>query len=341
MAFRTLGIEHATPPGGHSDLYLRVTYDRLDTMHLGFQIVPDESLAAFIAGDYFVYGLLYGAMLILAAYALIVWRRARDRRFGLYAAYILCTALTWMTVNGHLHQFALPNWPELVNQGMHVVFLALALTALLFSRSFLQTAVILPRTDRLLVAAIALLATGVVLRLVGFWTFPLLLAHGAIASLVLLSLLGVAAWRRGITYARWFVAAWGVYGGMLLLNALHVSGAVSWLHAGQIYPIAQLFNLLEIVMLAIAQADRIRLLQRDQQAAEERYRELLESQNERLEYLVGERTHELSEAWAQARQDSESDEATGLGNRRYLLRAAEGALAEPSSDRYQALVYFD
>lgn len=69
-------------------------------------------------------------------------------------------------------------------------------------------------------------------------------------------------------------------------------------------------------MLAMAQSDRLQLLQRDQQLTEQRYRELLESHNDVLERMVGERTHELTTAWARARQESETDEATGLSNRR-------------------------
>lgn len=340
VSHRALGFAHATPPGGYSDVYLRAMYDRLDTMHLGFRLVPAESFAASLARDYFGYGVLYGALFVLAAYALIIWRRARDPRFGYYAAYVLCTACTWMAVNGHLHQFVLPNAPELVNQGMHVIFLAKVITALLFSRCFLQTAQALPRTDRVLVAAVAVLAAGIGLRLLGLWTVPFVLAHLAIASLFLLAFVGIAAWRRGATYARWFVAAWLLYGGMLLLNALHVSGAVSWLHTDQIYPLAQTLNLIEIIMLAIAQSDRMRLLQGEQQAAEQRYRALLESHNEMLERRVGERTHELAAAWAQAREESETDEVTGLGNRRLFLRAGAEALIEPR-EGHQALVYFD
>ncbi len=338
---RALGFEHATPAGGYSDVYLRVAHDRLDTMHLGFRVVPEAAFPGDIAQGYFIYGILYGAMLVLAVYALIVWRRGRDPRFGYYAAYILATAATWMSVNGHLHQFVLPQYPELVNQGMHAVFLATVVTALLFSRSFLQTAEILPRTDRVLVATVIVLTGGIVLRLFGLWTLPLLLGHAAIGLTVLLALVGVAAWRRGITYARWFVAAWVMYGGMLLLNSLHVTGVVSWLHAGQLYPMAQTLNLLEIVMLAIAQADRYLVLQRERREAEQRYRTLLESHNEDLERRVGERTHELAAAWAQARAESETDEETGLGNRRFLLRAAERTLAYAGARSYQALVYFD
>lgn len=338
---RALGFEHATPASGYSDVYLRVAHDRVDTMHLGFRVIPEAAFPGYVARDYFTYGVLYGAMLVLALYALIVWQRARDSRFGYYAAYILGTACAWMAVNGHLHQFLLPGYPELVNQGMHVVFLATVMLALLFSRSFLQTAKILPRTDRILVAAVTVLAGGIALRLLGLWTVPLLLSHAALGLLVLLPLVGMAAWRRGITYARWFVAAWLVYGGMLLLNALHVAGVVSWLHTGLLYPLAQTLNLLEIMMLAIAQADRYRVLQREQAEAEQRYRELLESHNEVLERQVGERTHELAAAWAQARAESETDEETGLGNRRFLLRAAEPALAQASGNAYQALVYFD
>lgn len=338
---RALGFEHQTPAGGYSDVYLRVAHDRLDTMHLGFRVIPEAAFPGEVAQSYFIYGLLYGAMLVLAIYALIVWRRGRDPRFGYYAAYILATAATWMSVNGHLHQFLLPQYPELVNQGMHIVFLATVVTALLFSRSFLQTAEILPRTDRLMVAAVIGLTAGIALRLLGLWTLPLLLSHAAIGLTVLLALVGVAAWRRGITYARWFVAAWVMYGGMLLLNALHVTGIVSWLHTDQLYPIAQTLNLLEIVMLAIAQADRYLVLQGERREAEQRYRKLLESHNQDLERRVGERTHELAAAWAQARADSETDEETGLGNRRFLLRAAERTLTYTSAHSYQALVYFD
>lgn len=341
LSHRALGFEHATPAGGYSDVYLRVAFDRLDTMHLGFRVVPEAAFPGEIAQSYFIYGLLYGAMLVLAIYALIVWRRGREPRFGYYAAYILATAATWMAVNGHLHQFLLPQYPELVNQGMHVIFLAMVMLALLFGRSFLQTAEVLPRTDRVLKGAVIVLGGGVVLRLLGLWTLPLLLSHAAIGLTVLLALVGVAAWRRGITYARWFVAAWVMYGGMLLLNALHVTGVVSWLHTGQLYPIAQTLNLLEIVMLAIAQADRYRVLQGERREAEQRYRTLLESHNEDLERRVGERTHELAAAWAQARAESETDEETGLGNRRFLLRAAERTLAYAGARSYQALVYFD
>ncbi len=341
LDYRALGFNHATPASGYTDLYLRVTHDRLDTMHLGFRIVPEAAFPGYVARDYFIYGTLYGALGVLALYALIVWQRARDPRFGYYAAYILGTACAWMAVNGHLHQFLLPGYPELVNQGMHAVFLATVILALLFSRSFLRTAETLPRTDRVLVAAVIVLAGGIALRLLGLWTLPLLLSHAALALLVLLALVGMAAWRRGISYARWFVAAWLIYGGMLLVNALHVTGVISWLHAGLLYPVAQSLNLLEIVMLAIAQAERYRVLQDEQAAAEQRYRELLESHNEDLERRVGERTHELAAAWAQARAESETDEETGLGNRRFLLRAAESALAQAAGRAYQALVYFD
>lgn len=248
-------------------------------------------------------GLFLGLVLALAAYNTILLFRLRDASYLWYVGFILGLAGYFVFQKGLTHEF----WPGLgiaLNEAL--MFTALSLgcaSAMWFCRRFLMTEQRDPAMDRLLpIAALCSLALAPLA-----WGLPghaTLLYASAIGLLAMASYLFATA--RAIRDhdfppARWLLLAWLVMVVGALLFTLAGLGLVP--HHFVTYYGFQIGVSLQAVLLSLALADRIGLLQAEREA-------LLNEQ-------------------AQLRLTAYTDGLTGLYNRRYLdeflARAVEDA----------------
>lgn len=260
--YRTLAFEHTTPAGAYTDLYLRLRYEKPDSMSLNLQLTRADLFYNASRQEYLVYGGFYGMMLSLLLIATVFALLLRQRVFLVYGLFLTASVVMWAMLNGLGFQYL---WPRAVywhNEGFHIIYLLVSITALHFSRLFLKTASFFPGIDRLMQGLQWLFAAGIVLRLAGPYEPVLYLSYTSLLLLVLLSLLGYAAYRRGLRYARWYAMAWVFYGLGLLVSVL--SAGSSLLHWGMApLAFAQAGSVLEAVFLLVALGERLQGWDRD------------------------------------------------------------------------------
>lgn len=264
LDYRTLAFTHTTEAHSSTNLYLKLYFDKADSVTLNFILSEAGVFADQKDREYFLYGLFYGAMLILIAISFLGAVLLKQWGYLLYTAFLICSSLMWALLNGFAYQFL---WPTSVfwhNEGFHILFLLVAASAFVFSRHFLMTRLQFPRLDKLLTWLPLVLLGAIGLRFAGFYESILYVAMLSIISLISLSLLGLMAYRSGLGYARWYALAWVVYGCVLVLSVISATTTLlPWGMDSLVY--AQLGTVIEAIMLLIALGDKLRRWEMDHQ----------------------------------------------------------------------------
>lgn len=226
LDYRTLAFPHTTPAGGHTDLFVRLGFDRADSLTLNLRLTRADLFHDASRGENLVYGAYYGIMGAFLLIAIVFSLILRESVYLHYAAFLAASILMWALLNGFAYQYLWPTSVYWHNEGFHIVYLLMAMAAVQFSRGFLKTRHYFPRIDRVMRAAQWLMGGGILLRLLGAYLPVLVLSFTALALLVLLSPLGLMAYRRGMRYARWYSAAWLFYGFGLGLSVLSAGSSL-------------------------------------------------------------------------------------------------------------------
>ncbi|WP_243830766.1 sensor domain-containing diguanylate cyclase [Thiohalophilus thiocyanatoxydans] len=285
--YRTLAFEHTTRQNSYTDLYLRLRYEKPDAMSLNVYLSRADIFYNKSRKEYFLFGTYYGVMGSLLIIALVFASIMRQVVYLYYAVFLASSILMWALLNGFAFQYLWPGSVYWQNEGFHIIFLATAITALQFSRHFLQTARCCPRINKIIYLAQWIMIGGILLRFAGLYTPVLYLSFVSLALLALLPLLGYFAYQYGMRYARWYSIAWLFYGISLVFSVLSAgSNLLSWGMTPLIF--TQIGGVLESVFLLIALGERLVGWDRD-------------------------RLHALEIA--------NKDPLTGLGNRRALEEA--------------------
>lgn len=267
LDFRKLAFRHTTPAQGHTDIYLKLYFDKPDAVSLGLHLWDETAFNESSRRDYMVLGGYYGVLLILIAVALVFAFGQRQASALVYAGFLVCTAFMWLLFNGLGFQYLWPESVYLHNEGFHIGFLLFVLLGLHFSRLFLRTRHFFPATDKLITGLQVLAVVAIGLRFSGFYEPVLHFSYALLAVLaILLPVTGWRAWRQGINSARWYTLAWVVYSLSLLLNLI---SAYTTLLPWGMQPLAylQIGSLVEVLLLMVAMAGRMLNLERDRREA--------------------------------------------------------------------------
>ncbi|MFA7892740.1 sensor histidine kinase [Pseudomonas putida] len=212
----------------------------------------------------YVLGMIYGVLLVMLVYNLFLYLSVRDVSYLYYILYIASFGLYQVSVNGAGIAYLWPDSPWWANACTPLFVGAAALFGSQFARHFLQLRHESRGFDRLLQA---LMLGGAVVMVLSV-SVPYGIAMRLATTLALVFSLGVFcagldAWRRGLRVARWFIIAWTAFlvGG--LVNTLMVLGYLPNMFL-TMYA-SQLGAALEVALLSLALADRIKTL-RDEQA---------------------------------------------------------------------------
>lgn len=279
-----------------------------------------------------IQGLYYGGLLIIALYNLLVYSVLRERYYLYYVGWVLSMFWFMTSLNGWAFQFL---WPEATawnDASINASLSMVVLFGLLFASAFLGITKWSNgfRYAHYSYVAICLLtlAGGLVLP---YATMARLNIGWAILGCIWGLAAGMLAMRRQVASAQIYVIAWVfmLVGGLIMaLNKIHV------LPRNLLTDYAiQLGSMLEVLLLSFALATRIN---RERQLRLEAQNSALDVQrkaNEELEQRVQERTQALEEANTKLRELSDTDQLTGLKNRRFLNLYLEKEFAR--AQRYQ------
>lgn len=251
-----------------------------------------------------VEGAYFGILLALIFYNAVLWVRLRFPDTGRYLLYLTSFTAYMLLVRGGPAElgFALGS-PDMETWSMVLLAMSGAFLAS-FARAFLELSTIAPRADyaaRIVRNIMATLAGGSLLL---SWTghadvLVYVLLASAITHLVLF-FVAIAAWRSGARQARYFILAFG-----LLLAGLAPTLPI-WVVALPLDVLARtvmIGSALEMLLLAVATADRFALIQKEKLNVQNALLEetaqreaIQEAYSDELEVEVRERTTELASA---------------------------------------------
>jgi len=291
------------PAGAERTFYLRFE----DRFAVWARVVWWPRVEDFLAAqvrDVLAEGLCYGGVLALLLYNAMLWLRLRHVDTGYYVLY----ATAMLAANTVSNNVPALLGVTIASPGKEMITIAsLTLSAVFliqFARAFLESAARTPRADRLArgLRSVFIVMTAVTLLIPWMrnvdWVYfvvPLAaLTHG------LVLFMAVTAWRGGARHARFFIVSFGVmFAGGLPSVAIWMQQLVTKQAAMGVV----VGSTLEILLLALAVADRFARMQRERAEAQERLveeteqrRAIQEAYADELEVEVRERTHELEAA---------------------------------------------
>jgi len=297
-------------------IYLRVSTRSVLTVPL-YLWQPRVFVASGVR-EQLAYGMFYGLVAALFCYNLLLLASLRDRTHLWYVLYIGMFGLGLFTLDGFAFEYF---WPENVwwaNRALGAILCGTLAFAALFARNFLALRGNLPRVDQLVIAVALAGALGTLIAVVGepahySWLMRVL-SIGATAAGVTILVVAARQLARGYRAARFFLLAWAALVVFVALAALR-NFALIPTHFLTLYGL-HIGLALDVVLLSLALADRIRVHEREsalaQRHALSNQRALLETTqaNEReLEVHIRERTRELNRANERLREEAREREA--------------------------------
>ncbi len=264
-----------------------------------------------------VQGLYYGGILTIAIYNLLIFFVLKDRNYLYYVIFMLCTMMTLAAQSGLAFRFL---WPDAtIWNDLAIVFFTAATAgfAAIFTVRFLRLEILSRPLQRLLQAAagfsVALMASCFVAP---YHYIAVIILLDVVLVVVLAVVAGLHALIRKVPSARYYMLAWSI----LLVGAMVVVlSRLGFLPVNLFTEYStQLGSLLESILLSLALADRINTERRLRFQAQADLLSASQRANTELEQRVQERTAELELLNQRLQQLSETDQLTGLANRRFL-----------------------
>jgi two-component system, sensor histidine kinase LadS len=228
---------------------------------LSLAVYGTHALIGALSGEQLAYGAYYGGFIVLVLYNFFIFLIVRDRAFIFYLLYAASYGLYFAIHNGLAFEFLWPSSPAWGNQALLVMLSFTLIFGMQFTRAFLDTAGFARRLDKVAVVTQALAAVGLLASF--FMPYSRLILPIAILTVVVTALimtLGTLGLIRGYRPARYFMIAWGMLLVGVLAYMLKVFGVLP--HNMLTQNGFQLGSLVEMVLLSLALASRVRELQR-------------------------------------------------------------------------------
>lgn len=193
-------------PGEEKIVYLRVESE--PALQLPLAVLSQDLLVHEITAGLTIYGLIFGMLLIMIGYHLILFLYLRDVSYLYFVLFLLGSLIGMLWVSDVGHRYIWPDSGRFNTIGGQFSFMLTMVGTLLFTRSFLVTKKYAPRFDK---AIIGLALAFLVLMVIQFLNARFTARIGIVLlllSYVLVFAVGFLVWWRGYRPARYFVLAW-------------------------------------------------------------------------------------------------------------------------------------
>lgn len=292
------------PPGATRSYWLRI--HSTGPVILPIKVVNRETYVQNQFSSHLYYGIYFGWLAVMIFYNLFIFGFLRDLNYFYYVLTIVCTLGIFATVSGYSYMYIFPDYPWINTYFTRIFMGFVVITTAIFARNFLNTKKYARWGDWVLLGLIAMAVVAQILVVTGIR----ISATNTVVSIhtVMLIATGVACWRNGNSYARFFVLAWTLYliGGLLItLRNAGVLPINFWTTHG-----AEIGSALEVIILSLALSDRYRTIRKEKEALTKETLRMQKEYSEELEDKVQERTSQLSEANEELNQVNEELSAT-------------------------------
>ena len=139
--YRLTNFDLNLPPG-RSTLVVRV--QTRDPFFVNIRLMSHDNFAKFATGEALYYGLVYGGLLSLLLFNLMLYLSSRQKTYLAYCGLLATFLAMHLTYSGHVFRWLLPESPE-VNNWAHSIFIYFyCFAGLVFALIFLDLKVKLP-----------------------------------------------------------------------------------------------------------------------------------------------------------------------------------------------------
>jgi len=305
-------------------VYVRVR--STGSVTLPIDLLSQRRLLQQITTDYGILALYFGALLMLMVYNLHHYVRLKDINALYYVLFIGSFLGFQLALNGISFQYLWPNNVWWANVNLPFFISASYLTAILFTRSILNTAVNAPLIHRILGWLRYLAAAGMLLALISPYRWAVEFAVGIIFTLIFFIAAGIQSMLKGYRPARYYAAAWTVSLGAMIIYAMKTYGLLpttfwtTW--------ITQIGSTWDAIILAFAISDRFYLLQEEKRRVQAQAAAELTDSNRQLNQLNEELESRVSAGLRELRLSNESLRAEAEVRRQAELTAEAASRAK-------------
>ena len=256
-----------------------------DSVQVPLEIWPEQEYMSEYAQSIGIQMAFFGAMLVMIIYNIFIFISTRDKTYLFYIAFISLMLLFQLGLQGFSHQWLWPNNPWWSNISIPLFGLLSLNCGLLFVRKLLQTRSTLPSFDVVLRAVSYCMLITIPVILFGDYDFAIdvsLVVTSVFFNLTLIAIILLV--MKGNRTAKIVLVAWSVF---LISGSLSMLGVQGWLPleiAGT--HVLQIGSMVEVVLLSLALADRIKILRKEKLAMEVMSTEILQLSNEQLEKSI-------------------------------------------------------
>lgn len=232
--------------------------------------------------DRSIQGIYFGIMLVMVLYNFFIYMSIKDRNYLYYTIYISFFAIFQAGLQGISFEYFWPNNPWWANTNIPFFGVLSLFFAAIFARGTLNTRVLLPGFDKVLVTISTILFCT--LPIILFADYDIAIYTSLVSTFIFFNLVlcaGVLAALKGNRTAKFFVLAWSIF---------LISGVICMLGMIGIIPLEygkqsalQIGSALEVILLSIALADRINLIEKEKVEIETKSKEVLLESNKQLE----------------------------------------------------------
>lgn len=267
------------PSGRERVFYMRIKTD--DGMIFPVTLWAPAAFTEKMQKENFLFGIYYGIIIVMALYNMFLFIFTRDRNYLSYILYIIFFGLFQMAMNGLAFQYL---WPDRIWWAKHAnpFFIGMScFLAALFSLRFLDMPRYTPLFNRIMTS---LMVTGIILASVSFFApYSITIIAGQLLPLAMIFTALPAAYlslSRGNRAARFYLIGWITFFLGVILSTLRVMGLIP--HNILTEHGLQIGSGFEMVLLSIALADRINIMKKEKEEAQQ---SVISAQQEKVDSL--------------------------------------------------------
>ncbi|MCZ8356073.1 MAG: sensor histidine kinase [Cyclobacteriaceae bacterium] len=275
---------------GESTVYIKISGTSPKTFPVWVE--KENTFDLSVKVDDIGYGLFFGILCSMFLYNLVIYFSLRLKTYLIYIGTLFCTILIFASASGYGGMFIWPNLPEL-----NFIFgrLSLGFFAILLAYFAIEFLEVKRHYKWLFYYLIFLMVCGAIAFVLMITkTVPSIGNNLVALTASSLIITGILTKIKNQQSANFFIAAWSIYlvgGVMLTLRNAGLLAFNFWTTH-----LAEIGAACETVIIALALADRYKILKEEKEKAQKLALTIQEQANEKLETLVGERTEQLSAA---------------------------------------------
>lgn len=221
--------------------------------------------------EFILLGLFYGIIVVMILYNLFLYFSLRIKSYLYYVIAISFTLLGKVSINGIGFQYLWPNSPTW-NLVSTPVWVSLAcIFILIFSRNFLDTDHFIPSSKRFIYILIPLNGFVIISLLLSRYVALYLMVIAAFSTFLFVLAVAIICLKRGARQARFYIAGWLIFltgvSVTILERTVILPFTIITEYAGQIT------LTIEVVLLSLALADKIKIMRQEKELAEKKAQE--------------------------------------------------------------------